>query len=110
MRSTARAAAEALVSAWGTDVLAPWECFASMVLVRLPAGCVPVNDGEEITDDHAKVVQDTLYEKFSIEVPVKNIAGKLYVRISAHVYNCKEDYDVLASAVRTIANLPGTAN
>lgn len=35
----------------------------------------------------------------AIECPVKCIAGRLFVRISCHVYNVRSDYEALAAAV-----------
>ena len=34
-----------------------------------------------------------------MQVPVKCVDGKLYVRISAHIYNEMKDYERLAEAV-----------
>jgi hypothetical protein len=44
-----------------------------------------------------------LYHQYKIECPVKCIQGTLYVRISAFIYNCTDDYQALASAVLTLA-------
>ena len=38
------------------------------------------------------------------ELP-KEVAGKLYVRISAHIYNHEIDYKALGSAVSTMCNM-----
>jgi selenocysteine lyase/cysteine desulfurase len=46
--------------------------------------------------------QNVLYEA-GIEVPVKCIQHTLYVRVSAHIYNEREDYRVLAAAVKGLA-------
>ena len=43
--------------------------------------------------------QDVLHFVHGIEVPVKLIHGALYVRISAHIYNRRADYERLADAV-----------
>lgn len=50
----------------------------------------------------AKYVQDVLHEKYCIEVPVKNVDGVLYLRISAFVYNTMSDYEALRDAVLEI--------
>jgi selenocysteine lyase/cysteine desulfurase len=104
MRRTAREAGEALVSAWGTSTLAPWDMFGSMVMVRVPSACAGITEEEEAYPAHAKFVQDTLFHTYQVEVPVKVAAGKLYVRISAHVYNHKVDYKAVASAISTMQN------
>ena len=36
---------------------------------------------------------------YLMQVPVKCVDGKLYVRISAHIYNEMKDYERLAEAV-----------
>lgn len=37
-----------------------------------------------------------------LQVPVKAIEGRLYVRISAHIYNTPQDYRTLSAAVMDI--------
>lgn len=56
---------------------------------------LPGREFASAPDEHNKL-QDALHFKHKIEVPVKNIHNRLYVRISAHVYNAKEDYLRLA--------------
>jgi selenocysteine lyase/cysteine desulfurase len=64
-----------------------------MALVRLP-----LHSGEENTSEDAKRIQDYLFHK-RIEVPVKCINGKLYVRVSCHVYNRTRDFETLGNAI-----------
>ncbi|CAF1229356.1 unnamed protein product [Adineta steineri] len=45
--------------------------------------------------DDAEIIQNKLYHDFNIEVPIKNIDGNLYARISAHIYNYIEQYEEL---------------
>lgn len=99
--STARAAGALLQRAWGTSLLAGENMFGPMVLVELPSGITP-NDQRSIKYDHAEIVQNKLYHGFQIEVPVKAIQNKLYVRISAHIYNDIGDYMRLAEAVNEL--------
>lgn len=47
-------------------------------------------------------VQEALYQA-GVEVPVKVHAGRLYLRISTHVYNVAADYAALARAVDSLA-------
>jgi len=47
-------------------------------------------------------VQDCLHFGFNVECPVKCIEGKLYVRISAHIYNSKADYEALGAAMKRL--------
>jgi len=66
-----------------------------MVLVRLPKQSF----GENATSTDAKDAQDYLYTNH-IEVPIKCINGSLFVRVSCHIYNKLQDFDVLAKAIR----------
>eukprot|EP00038_Savillea_parva_P021294 m.34110 g.34110 ORF g.34110 m.34110 type:complete len:475 (+) comp5103_c0_seq1:217-1641(+) len=102
MYDTVREAAKTLAGAWGTGVLAPWEMVGSMAMVEVPAACAGIGITDEAYPAHAKYVQDTLFHTFKVEVPVKVVSGKLYVRISAHVYNHPVDYRALSSAITTM--------
>lgn len=92
-------AAELLTSAWGTDTLVHACHYRSMVTVRLPE-LFP--DHPQKTSAHSKTIQDRLHFEHRIEVPVKLIGGKLYLRISAHVYNTIDDYHRLREAVQAM--------
>jgi isopenicillin-N epimerase len=84
-----------LAAAWGTEQLVPPSQSAGcMALVRIPV------DGSAAT---SKAVQDTLHFEHKVECPVKTVNGRLYVRVSAAVYNEIEDYQKLATAVTAIA-------
>lgn len=98
MRSLLGQAVELLVAAWGTDTLAPLEMCGAMALVRLPEGVSGREVGGAGSED-AKYLQDVLHYQHKVECPVKCIQGRLYVRISAHIYNQLQDYRVLAEAV-----------
>ncbi|KPA85558.1 hypothetical protein ABB37_01824 [Leptomonas pyrrhocoris] len=67
-----------------------------MSLVELP---VALQD-ELIT---TKFIQDSLHDIFQVEVPVKRIEGRQYLRISAFVYNTPEEYVYLREAILSIA-------
>ena len=72
----------------------------SMAMVRLPSSSSSKsNKHTAATSAIAKQIQDTLHYDYCIEVPVKVIHGKLYVRISAHIYNNIHDYESLGHAV-----------
>lgn len=43
------------------------------------------------TSTHCKAVQDWLFS-LGIECPVKLLGGRLWVRLSCHVYNREDDY------------------
>ena len=49
--------------------------------------------------EDAEKFQNAMFSKYNIEVPFKSVNGKLYVRISTHIYNELEEYHALADAV-----------
>ncbi|XP_067841148.1 uncharacterized protein [Heptranchias perlo] len=85
-----------LVNRWKTGLLAPKEMFGSMACVQLPK-CL-LKDGCA-NYEQAEIIQNVLYSQYNIEVPVKALGGKLYVRISIHIYNELKQYQKLADAV-----------
>ncbi|KAG6616949.1 Isopenicillin N epimerase [Phytophthora cinnamomi] len=110
MHTLVQEAAELLYSRWDMpDHLAREHKFPQhkrhgMRLVQLPTsrrlcGGVVVDEKDpNATSTDAKRVQDGLHYIHHIEVPVKCVDGRLYVRLSAHVYNCLEDFEKLAVA------------
>lgn len=48
--------------------------------------------------------QDKLHFKYKIEVPAKCVQGRLYLRISACVYNEHREYETLRDAILDIAS------
>ena len=68
---------------------------------ELCMACVAVGWGDGVPGAGDRL-QDRLYEEWDIECPVKTIDGRLYVRISAHMYNRPDDYIHLASAIERI--------
>uniref|UniRef100_A0A0B6ZZS0 Aminotransferase class V domain-containing protein n=1 Tax=Arion vulgaris TaxID=1028688 RepID=A0A0B6ZZS0_9EUPU len=101
MTKTAIDGGHILTEAWQTRLAAPDDMFGSMVLVELPTSIQSMFS--TIDYDAAEMVQNILYKDFDIEVPVKSLQGQLYVRISAHIYNEKSDYDKLAYAIKLIS-------
>ncbi|XP_030849946.1 L-cysteine desulfhydrase isoform X2 [Strongylocentrotus purpuratus] len=97
-------AVDLLVKAWDTGLLAPISMCGSMALVELP---------NELSRNHtveyslAESVQNELYYRYNIEVPIKALQDRLYVRISAHIYNELPEYQRLASAILEIAKSKG---
>jgi len=96
-----------LTATWQTHTLCAWdggdghpaaseqaEMYACMATVAIGFG-----DGVAGLNEW---LQDVLYSEWRIECPVKNIDGKLYVRISCHLYNLPDDYLHLAYAVLSI--------
>ncbi|XP_043543073.1 L-cysteine desulfhydrase-like isoform X2 [Chiloscyllium plagiosum] len=88
-----------LVNRWKTGLLAPKEMFGSMACVQLPEYLL--KDGYA-NYEQAEIIQNALYSQNNIEVPVKALGGKLYVRISVHIYNELEQYQKLADAVEEL--------
>ncbi len=68
-----------LVEKWQTELLAPEEYYGPMITIRLP-GPIEPQDPEE--HNH---IQDELHYSYRIEVPIKKINHRLYVRLE----NCQ---------------------
>ncbi|KPI88307.1 hypothetical protein ABL78_2606 [Leptomonas seymouri] len=83
-------AADMLTKAFHSRPVARHSPFMS--LIELPE----VLQDEVIT---AKYIQDILHDVFQIEVPVKRIENRYYLRISAFVYNSPEEYAYLREAI-----------
>ena len=130
MRATLAAGVKALLAKWQTHTLVPAAMSApTMALVRLPADAhphgdttaergrqsptevaaeallarSPPSDDGPATSADAKGWQDALFGRH-VECPVKCIQGRLYVRISCHIYNTVDDYTRLGDAVLAILN------
>jgi len=97
-------AAEMLADAWRTGLGIPVELLGPMALVELPALPMLQAAGGSMaySYEHAEAVQNVLFRR-NIEVPVKALSGRLYVRISAQIYNHIEEYEVLRDAVLELA-------
>lgn len=87
-------AAQMLTAAFNSRRVARHSPF--MTLVELP---------EELQDDviTGTYIQDLLHDIFKVEVPVKRIEERFYLRISAFVYNTPAEYLYLREAVLWIA-------
>jgi len=85
-------AGERLADAWGTAVGAPAAMTGSMVTVRLP-------DGLGETPAEALALRRRLLDRHRIQVPINALAGGLWARVSAQVYNHIAEVDTLAEAV-----------
>lgn len=80
-----------LAQTWQTRVGAPEPADASMRLVQLPFTTEPP-DG----------LRRKLWLEHRIDVPVNALAGRLWVRISAQIYNDMDDYRRLARAITAL--------
>ncbi|KAH3729468.1 hypothetical protein DPMN_055439 [Dreissena polymorpha] len=97
MHGRCRQAGQMLKNSWKTYLAAPEHMFGSMSLVALPEDLYSHCD----TVDYlaAEAVQNQLYHQYNIEVPIKCVQGKLYARISAHIYNEMAEYEILRDAI-----------
>ncbi|RHY20070.1 hypothetical protein DYB25_004537 [Aphanomyces astaci] len=94
MHETVDVADRELRRAWHLpESIVPAHKRSAMRLVPLPPHVFGLDATTTKTSSDAKCVQDRLHAEFHVEVPVKCIDGRLYLRLSAHVYNCVEDYD-----------------
>ncbi|XP_072356123.1 uncharacterized protein [Scyliorhinus torazame] len=89
-------AVDLLVNRWKTGLLVPREMLGSMACVRLPECLFKYGYANY---EQAEIIQNVLYSRYNIEVPVKALGGKLYVRISIHIYNELKQYQKLADAI-----------
>lgn len=84
-------------SAWST----PPELRGPMALVELPQ---LVTDrfraqGTPVDVHAAATVQNALHRNFNVEAPIKCLNGRLFMRLSAHIYNTLQHYRCVADAV-----------
>lgn len=89
LRVLATDAATLIADRWQVDLPAPVEQFAAMVTLPLPIA-------DAATADNARRWHQLLWQAHRIEVPVQAFNGRLWVRISAQVYNELLDYEALA--------------
>lgn len=91
-------ATKLLVDTWSTSAGAPVSLLGSMATVSLPTDRGPFA-GAPATPDSAVAVNAHLWEKHRVEVPVVLFNNRLWVRISAQIYNHIGDYRRLADAL-----------
>jgi isopenicillin-N epimerase len=102
-RDMLRRGVAVLEEAWQSEALLDLESSVGsslMTLVRLPSW-LRFDDNDPHTSAHAKMVQDYLFQNH-VEVPIKCISKKLYVRVSCHVYNTIDDFERLAECILEI--------
>ena len=88
-------AAGVLEEAWGVKPAAPRAMNGSMVTIALPQEL----PGTRAMGDR---VHDALIDGQGIEVPIVDFANRLWVRISAQIYNEIGDYGRLREAMRVV--------
>ncbi|XP_048734812.2 uncharacterized protein LOC125650493 isoform X2 [Ostrea edulis] len=100
MYTLRRKACDMLMKEWGTTLPVSEDLLGSMCLVRLPPSLY--KELKDVDYSVAEKIQNILYHKYNIEVPIKAVQGELYVRISAHLYNSMDEYSRLAKAILEI--------
>jgi isopenicillin-N epimerase len=85
-------AAELLSRRWSTPLGAPLPMFSAMASVALPIDA-------PATERTAGRIRQQLRDGHRIEVTVIPFAGRLWLRLSAYLYNEIDDYERLADAV-----------
>jgi isopenicillin-N epimerase len=91
----AREAGAMLVEAWGSEGAAAPEFCGSMVSVRLPGGA----GGDRFS---ARALAARLSDGHRITAAVMALEGRLWIRVSARIYNEIGDYRRLAAIGRTL--------
>ena len=94
-RSLALEARALLCDAIGAEPPAPDEMIGSLVTLPLPDGPPPPTGRQD-------ELHGVLFERYRVEVPVVHWPekGRRWFRISAQLYNAREDYERLAEALR----------
>lgn len=100
-RTLAREAREILCSRLGVEPVCPAEMLGAMAAVRLPdeKNSSGTDGAGSAFDIHP--LQTELWESYGIEVPVLSWPARprLVLRISAQMYNSREQYEYLADAL-----------
>lgn len=91
-------AEQKLTEAFETETIAPREqgWYGSMAHIPLPPG------------DHSNL-QQSLWERIGIEVPIVHFENKWYIRVSCHLYNSTRQIDALFTTLLTILGEPRKA-
>jgi isopenicillin-N epimerase len=83
-------AAQLLSQTWQQPVGGPPALLGSMATIGLPLA-------DPATQEQASAINARLLDEHRIEVPVFPFAGRLWLRISAQIYNTLDDYKRLAA-------------
>ncbi len=86
-----------LAKAWHISSTTPASMTGSMILVPLPADI-----NFPATDEGRRKLQMLLWNSYKIACPCILYGNKLYIRISAQIYNKAADYEKLAQAISAI--------
>jgi isopenicillin-N epimerase len=95
----ARYARQQITAFTGLEAITPdsEEWYGSMVSLPLPT---PAEEtGRYVLADP---LQEALWSQFKIEIPVINWRGQRLLRVSCHLYNSRDDIDLLVAALREL--------
>jgi selenocysteine lyase/cysteine desulfurase len=104
-RSLLDAAVSLCAREWNSAWCTPPEMRGPMALVELPQRVAErfTACGAAVDANAAASVQNALHRSFNVEAPVKCLHGRLFVRLSAHIYNTLQHYRSVADAVSCYA-------
>jgi isopenicillin-N epimerase len=97
LHQTVLEARQLLQDAWQVESPAAPQQLGTMATLPLPLS-------GEATLERANQIRDQLWREHRIEVPLFALKDRLWIRISAQLYNVMDDYRALAVAVQ---HLPG---
>lgn len=93
-------AAQILATAWQQELPAPLNMLGAMATIPLPYQFA-ANDLLQA----AANLHDILWERYRIEVPIIPFSDRLWIRISAQIYNELQDYKYLAKAISSLLDI-----
>jgi isopenicillin-N epimerase len=97
LRQQTALAARLMGECWKVALPAPPSAFAAMV--TLPFN-VRLRQADRATEEDARHWHDVLWNEHRIEVPVFALRHRLWIRLSAQVYNDASDVLALANAIQ----------
>lgn len=95
------AASEMLAARWQSECGGPEAMTGSMRTVRLP-------DGFGTTVEAAQGLRWRLADAYKVQVPLRALAGGLWARLSAQIYNEPADYERLGDAIADLRRRPAS--
>lgn len=101
-RDTLLKGLDLLCESWKVALPVPRDMIRSMAIIPLPPRLKGINTQEGCNDTQAFPIQECLHREHRVELPVKHFAGRLYFRLSCHIYNTLEDFEKLNRTIRSI--------
>ncbi|XP_033730037.1 putative L-cysteine desulfhydrase 1 [Pecten maximus] len=93
-------ASDYLISLWNTGKL---EIPESMEPPYLRMIRLPEINGVGTSEEDANSLMDILFLDYNIDTSLKSVQNQLYVRLSAQIYNCLDDYKKFGEAILSLA-------